>query len=108
MPQRRPGSRYKHIAFVAGDTASAQHARRRLVRRYGDVTPERADVIVALGGDGLMLTTLQRFMNSDRPIYGMHRGSIQSIHRYVDNHGRRTVAAPVRSKRPGRRSVSGR
>src|ERR1700675_1846806 len=76
MPQRRPGSRYKHIAFVAGDTASAQHARRRLVRRYGDVTPERADVIVALGGDGLMLTTLQRFMNSDRPIYGMHRGTV--------------------------------
>ena len=76
MPQRRPTSRYKHIAFVASDTPSAQQARRRLVRRYGDVPPERADVIVALGGDGLMLTTLQRFMNSDKPIYGMHRGTI--------------------------------
>ena len=33
-------------------------------------------MIVALGGDGLMLTTLQRFMNSDKPIYGMHRGTV--------------------------------
>src|SRR5579863_7213506 len=76
MPQRRPTSRYKHIAFVASDTPSAQKARRRLIRRYGEVAPERADVIVALGGDGLMLTTLQRFMNSGKPIYGMHRGTV--------------------------------
>ena len=30
----------------------------RLRRRYGDVAPETADVIVALGGDGFMLQTL--------------------------------------------------
>ena len=38
--------------------------------------PETADVIVALGGDGFMLPTLQRFMNSGKPIYGMHRGTV--------------------------------
>ncbi len=31
---------------------------------------------MALGGDGLMLATLQRFMNSGKPIYGMHRGTV--------------------------------
>ena len=76
MPQRRTASRYKNIAFVASDTPSAQRARRSLVRRYGDARPETADVIVALGGDGLMLSTLQRFMNSGKPIYGMHRGTV--------------------------------
>ena len=35
-----------------------------------------ADVIVALGGDGLMLQTLHRFMNDRKPIYGMNRGSV--------------------------------
>ncbi len=54
----------------------AQRARQRLIRRYGDTKPEDADVIVALGGDGLMLATLQRFMNSGKPIYGMHRGTV--------------------------------
>jgi NAD+ kinase len=76
MPPRRTGSRFKHIAFVASDTPAAQKARRLLVRRYGDALPETADVIVALGGDGLMLSTLQRFMNSGKPIYGMHRGTV--------------------------------
>jgi len=76
MPPRRSTARFKHIAFVASDTPSAQNARRLLVRRYGDVKPETADVIVALGGDGLMLATLQRFMNSGKPIYGMHRGTV--------------------------------
>jgi NAD+ kinase len=76
MPKRRNLSRFKTIAFVAGDTPAAQRALRRLTARYGDARPEAADVIVALGGDGLMLATLQRFMNSGKPIYGMHRGTI--------------------------------
>src|ERR1700734_700265 len=76
MPKRRPPAKYKHIAFVASDVPEAQRARRLLVKRYGDVRPETADVIVALGGDGLMLATLQRFMNSGKPIYGMHRGTV--------------------------------
>src|ERR1700728_774832 len=76
MPKRRPAAKFKHIAFVASDVAEAQRARGLLVRRYGDARPEGADVIVALGGDGLMLQTLQRFMNSGKPIYGMHRGTV--------------------------------
>jgi len=75
MPKRTT-PRYKRIAFVASDTPSAQRALRRLVKRYGDSDPEKADIVVALGGDGLMLATLQRFMNSGKPIYGMHRGTV--------------------------------
>jgi len=75
MP-KRPANRYKRIAFVASNVAEAQRARRRLIARYGDARPETSDVIVALGGDGLMLATLQRYMNSGKPIYGMHRGTV--------------------------------
>src|SRR5207247_10535629 len=60
----------------ASPIPEAQEARKRLVKRYGDVTPEKADVIVALGGDGFMLQTLHRFMKSGKPIYGMHRGTV--------------------------------
>jgi NAD+ kinase len=76
MPKRPARSRFQNIAFVASETPAAQRAWRRLIERYGDTPPEAADVIVALGGDGLMLATLQRFMNSGKPIYGMHRGTI--------------------------------
>jgi NAD+ kinase len=76
MPKHPSKSRYQRIAFVASDVPAAQRARRQLIGRYGDARPETADVIVALGGDGLMLATLQRFMNSGKPIYGMHRGTV--------------------------------
>ena len=69
-------SRHPRIAFVASPMAEAQEARTRLSRRYGDTAPGEADVIVALGGDGLMLQTLHRFMTSGKPIYGMHRGTV--------------------------------
>ena len=69
-------ARYGHIAFVASQTPEADEARKRLVARYGETPPENADVIVALGGDGLMLQTLHRFTESGKPIYGMHRGTV--------------------------------
>jgi len=72
----RPAKRFKQIAFIAGTTPEARDAYERLQSRYGNVEPTDADVIVALGGDGLMLQTLHKFMNSGKPIYGMHRGTI--------------------------------
>jgi len=68
--------RFQHIAFVASHTPEARDAYGRLEKRYGNADPAKADVIVALGGDGLMLQTLHKFMNSGKPIYGMHRGTI--------------------------------
>ena len=69
-------SRHRRIAFVASPIAEAQDARARLMKRYGDTPADEADVVVALGGDGLMLQTLHRFMTSGKPIYGMHRGTV--------------------------------
>lgn len=64
------------IAFVASPTEEAEAARQRLTDIYGSVPAETADVVVALGGDGLMLRTLHEFMNTGKPIYGMNRGSV--------------------------------
>jgi NAD+ kinase len=68
--------RFNRVAFVASPTDDAQAALRALTTRYEAAEPEAADVIVALGGDGLMLQTLHRFMGTAKPIYGMNRGSV--------------------------------
>jgi len=64
------------IAFLASEASEAVEAAERLRARYGAVPPEEADVIVALGGDGLMLQALHEFMSTGKPIYGMNRGSV--------------------------------
>ena len=67
---------FKKIAFVASPTGHAREAAAALMRRYDHVPPEEADVVVALGGDGLMLQVLHRFMDNPKPIYGMNRGTV--------------------------------
>ncbi len=68
--------RRRHIGFVASDAPEAQEALARLQDRYTHVPPEEADVIVALGGDGLMLESLHKHMDRSVPIYGMNRGTV--------------------------------
>jgi NAD+ kinase len=64
------------LAVVASSAPDAELALQRLRRFYGECQPEYADVIVALGGDGMMLQTLHRFLGTGKPIYGMNRGSV--------------------------------
>jgi NAD+ kinase len=69
-------SRTPRLAFVAAASPAARAARTGLERRYGSVPPAQADIIVALGGDGLMLQTLHRNMRRDTPIFGMNLGTV--------------------------------
>src|SRR5215813_14970979 len=71
-----PSSSAPHLAFVSAATPTARAVRRKLERRYGAVTPAQADVVVALGGDGLMLQALHRNMRRKTPIFGMNLGTV--------------------------------
>src|SRR3954447_8091187 len=64
------------IAILASDAPDAQAAAADLRFRYGDAPQSDAEVIVALGGDGLMLDALHATMSTGKPIYGMNRGSV--------------------------------
>jgi NAD+ kinase len=68
--------RFNRVAFVASPTPDAQEALQALTSLYPSADPTDADVIVALGGDGLMLQTLHRFMAATKPIYGMNKGTV--------------------------------
>lgn len=64
------------LAFVSSPAPEAIAAKTDLEARYGANAPQDADVIVALGGDGIMLRTLHQYIDTGKPIYGMHRGSV--------------------------------
>jgi len=66
----------KKIAFVAAQTEIAAAARARLVALYGDSPLDEADLIVGLGGDGLMLECLHQVLGTHKPVYGMNCGSV--------------------------------
>lgn len=62
------------IHFTASETDTAVSAMGRLMERYGQATATRADAVVALGGDGFLLSVLRQ--NLGRPVYGMNRGTV--------------------------------
>jgi NAD+ kinase len=64
------------IAFITSQTLSAKTSAKNLAAMYDHVKPDQADIIIALGGDGFMLQTLHKFMNSGKRIFGMNRGSV--------------------------------
>ena len=64
------------IAVVAAETEAAQLALEELRDLYPCVPPERAEIIIPLGGDGFMLESLYRFLSKGVRIFGMHRGSV--------------------------------
>ncbi|GAB5429398.1 MAG: NAD kinase [Devosia indica] len=64
------------ICVVTSQTLAAQNAAARLRERYGTADIDNADIVVALGGDGLMLETLHRVIGTDKPVYGMNFGSV--------------------------------
>jgi len=70
-----PGS--SRIAFLASpgsDDARAQI--KALTAQYGQCTPEEADILCPLGGDGFMLQTLHRHSGRGIPVYGMKAGTV--------------------------------
>jgi NAD+ kinase len=86
------------VAFVAAEAEAPQQALAELRRFYGEVAPAAADIIVPLGGDGFMLETLHRFVDTRKPIFGMHRGSVgflMNAYRPEGLYERLAVAQPV-------------
>jgi NAD+ kinase len=64
------------IAFLAAPTEVARAALDRLAERHGAAPLDQAEVVVALGGDGMMLETQHRLLGRNLPVYGMNCGSV--------------------------------
>ena len=65
-------------ALVTSTADVALEAERELRSRYEWVDIDDADLVVALGGDGVMLQTLHAMLERRRicPVYGMNRGTV--------------------------------
>jgi NAD+ kinase len=66
------------VGLLASHTEVAEAAAELLRRRYRFAEVEKAEVLVALGGDGFMLQTLHAMLEGDcpKPVFGMNRGAV--------------------------------
>lgn len=66
----------KKLTFFAADTPEAQDVLKTLQAEFGDSGLEKADIAIAIGGDGTMLETLHDTYNHGVPVYGINCGSV--------------------------------
>jgi NAD+ kinase len=67
------------IGLLASNRDVAKAAQALLTKRYSFAAAEKADTLVALGGDGFMLHTLHRMLEGEcphLPVFGMNRGTV--------------------------------
>lgn len=64
------------LAFLSSSVPEAVQAKKRFEELYPPVSPRGADILVVLGGDGVMLETMHQYLDASVPIYGIHYGSV--------------------------------
>ena len=85
------------IGLLSSHTEVARAAEKILRKRYDFADVDRAQTLVALGGDGFMLETLHRMLedNAPKPVFGMNRGTVGFLMNEwrIDNLPERIAAA---------------
>ena len=66
------------VGLLSSPTDIAQAAESLLRRRYQFAEAQKAETLVALGGDGFMLQTLHQMLQarSSKPVFGINRGTV--------------------------------
>ena len=72
--------------FTFDKTRKSQNLKKKLLKKYKNNSPKRADVIVVAGGDGYMLNSLKKYVKFKKPFYGINCGTFGFLmNRYTSN-----------------------
>lgn len=64
------------LSFQVSDSSFCREIAQQYLSRFDSVPANEADIIIAIGGDGFLLRTLHKLHLYNKPVYGIHCGSI--------------------------------
>ena len=69
---------FEKLALMVSDSAKAQEVAQEFQSLTDWVSPEEADIVVVVGGDGFMLQTLHAMLDHGnvKPVYGVNLGTV--------------------------------
>ena len=62
--------------FLSSNTTEAVKAKKEYINSYSQTEPELADIIIPIGGDGILLKSLHDFNGLNKPFFGINYGSV--------------------------------
>ena len=71
--------------FISSNTLEANKAKEDYISSYSQTNPELADIIIPIGGDGILLKSLHDFNELNKPFFGINYGSIGFLMNSMSN-----------------------
>ena len=62
--------------FISSNTKEAVKAKKEYINSYRQTEPDLADIIIPIGGDGILLKSLHDFNELNKPFFGINYGSV--------------------------------
>ena len=62
--------------FISSNTTEAVKAKKEYINSYSQTEAELADIIIPIGGDGILLKSLHDFNELNKPFFGINYGSV--------------------------------
>ncbi len=78
---------YKNIGLICNDTKKAIELKKYLIKKYGFKEFKKGsnfDVLLVLGGDGFMLSTVHKYIDLKIPFYGLNCGTMGFLMNNLD------------------------
>ena len=77
--------------FISSNTSEAIKAKEEYIKSYNQTDPELADMIIPIGGDGILLKSLHDFNELNKPFFGINYGSIGFLMNSASNKDLREI-----------------
>ena len=65
-----------HFHFISSENPEAKQAQNNLIKRYNQSDINNCDVIIAIGGDGMLLKALRYSIDLNVPVFGLNKGNV--------------------------------
>jgi len=83
--------------FISSNTSEAIKAKKEYIDTYNQTAPELSDIIIPIGGDGILLKSLHDFNELDKPFFGINYGSVGFLMNSSSNKDLNTVVKNSKS-----------
>ena len=62
--------------FISSENPEAKKALNKFIKKYDQSNINLSDVLVAIGGDGMLLKALRNSIKTNIPVFGLNKGNV--------------------------------
>jgi NAD+ kinase len=82
--------------FISSNASEAIKAKEEYIKSYNQTEPDLADIIIPIGGDGILLKSLHDFNELNKPFFGINYGSVGFL---MNSAGNKDLNAVVKNSK---------